>query len=58
LKKLLIKKCQSPMLWYWPLVGETVQFIREDAEGYWSREPDGYVNVVLKQDAEIVEVDQ
>lgn len=46
------------MLWYWPLVGEAVQFIREDAEGYWSREPAGYVNVVLIQDAEIVKVEQ
>lgn len=56
MKKIHIKKCQSPMLWYAAMVGEKVDFVCEDSEGYWSREPAGYLNVIFKGDAEVVEV--
>lgn len=46
-----IIKCESPMLWYFPHIGKSFKFIREDDEGYWTREPAGYLNVVRKEDA-------
>lgn len=54
MKKLLIKKCSDPQLWYAELVGQKVELLREDSEGYWSREPAGYLNVVRREDAEVI----
>jgi hypothetical protein len=53
-KKLLIKKCSDPQLWYAKLVGQTVELLREDSEGYWSREPAGYTNIVRRKDARVI----
>lgn len=55
MKELLIKKCSDPQLWYAELVGQKVELLREDSEGYWSREPAGYLNVVRREDAEVVD---
>lgn len=55
MKKLLIKKCSDPQLWYAELVGQKVELLREDSEGYWSREPARYINVVRREDAEVVD---
>lgn len=55
--KIKIIKCGSPMLWYYRHVGKTFRLLREDDEGYWTRQPEGYLNVVRKQDAEIIEND-
>jgi hypothetical protein len=54
MKKIFIKKCSDAMLWYAGLVGQTLEYVREDSEGYWSREPAGYLNVVRRKDAEVV----
>ena len=55
-KMLHIKHCSDGMMWYASRVGENVAFVREDAEYFWSRDNGGYINIVLKGDAEIVEV--
>lgn len=52
--KLKIVQCKDGMMWYSDKVGETVEFLREDEDFYWSREPAGYSNIVHKQDAVIV----
>lgn len=52
--ELEIIKCSDSMRWYAGLVGKTVPFIREIDEGFLSREPGGYVNIVLTQDAKII----
>lgn len=52
--QLLIKKCSDSMLWYRDLVGQTVPMIKEVDEGYLSREPAGYTNIVRREDAEVV----
>lgn len=54
-KKLLIKKCSDNLNWYANKVGQEVDFICRIPEGYLSREDAGFTNVVLKEDAEIVE---
>lgn len=55
MKKLLITKCSDPQLWYAGLVGKTVELLREDSEGYWSREPSGYTNIVRREDAQVID---
>lgn len=52
--QLLIKKCSDSMLWYRDLVGQKVPMIKEVDEGYLSREPAGYTNIVRREDAEVV----
>lgn len=56
---LKIINCTDPMMWYRDSVGETVTLARHqdcDKEIYWSREPAGYLNIVHKKDAEVVEI--
>lgn len=56
---LKIINCSDTMMWYRDKVGETVVLakpIDADPEVYWSREPAGYLNIIKKQDAEVVEV--
>ena len=59
MKKLLIKQCNDPMMWYANKIGKTVEFLgASGVEGiYWSREDAGYKNIVKMEDAEIVEYD-
>jgi hypothetical protein len=56
--KLKIVQCKDSMMWYAKRVGEEVEFVREDKEYYWSREPAGHTNIVHKQDAVIVYEDR
>jgi hypothetical protein len=42
-------------MWYAGLVGEEVPFLREEHDCYLSREPAGYVNIVRKADACVVD---
>lgn len=49
------------MMWYRDKIGEVVTLAKNehsDSDIYWSREPDGYLNIVKKQDAEVVEVQE
>jgi hypothetical protein len=56
MKMLLITDCTDPLLWYANRVGQHVIFLRECQHYYWSREAEGYTNIVHKKDATIVEV--
>ena len=51
---LKIIKCSDSLLWYKDLVGQSVPFIREYDDCYMSREPDGFANIVKKDDAEVI----
>lgn len=56
--KLLITKCNDSLMWYSKLVGQTVPYEGEWSDApdvYKSREPAGYINIVKKTDAVIVE---
>lgn len=55
MKMLLIKQCPDKMRWYAGLVGENVPFLGDVGNEFKSREPDGYVNFVQYEDAEIVD---
>ena len=57
---LKIINCNDPMMWYSNLIGQTVTLARHpdsDREVYWSREQAGYLNIVYKKDAEVIDVD-
>lgn len=45
-------------MWYRTKIGQTVDFIRSIPEGYLSREDAGFTNIVLKEDAEIIETEE
>ena len=52
---LLITKCSSPSMWYANLIGTKVPYEGFwPGEGYKSREPAGYVNIVIFEDARII----
>lgn len=55
MKAIRITQCSDSLMWYRNKVGHLVEFLREDDQYYWSREPAGYSNIVKKQDAEIVD---
>lgn len=56
MKALKITHCNDRLMWYADHVGKTVPLVREEADGYVSREPAGYTNIVKKKDAAIVDV--
>lgn len=58
MRKLRITGCSDRSMWYAGLIGKLVPFIGEDREEYLSREPAGYVNIVKKADAKVVEYHQ
>lgn len=56
MKRLLIKQCPDPQRWYAEWVGRTVPYLGDPGDGeYRSREPEGYINFVRHEDAEIIE---
>lgn len=57
-KGLLIHKCSDPMMWYRGMVGQRVPYLgewRDTPDVFKSREPAGYVNIVKKTDATVVD---
>jgi hypothetical protein len=51
---LKITRCSDSLMWYRDFVGKIFDFVGEDEDIYWTREPEGYKNIVLKTDAEII----
>ena len=41
-------------MWYSSMIGSFMKVNRIDNQYYWCREPDGYLNIVKKEDAEII----
>lgn len=50
-----IVSCSDSARWYHDQVGKTFRVDFTDSEGYWTREPTGFRNVVLKRDAEVIQ---
>jgi hypothetical protein len=55
MKVLQIINCKDRQMWYRDIINQTVPLIGVEENYYWSREPDGYKNIVLKSDAIIIE---
>jgi hypothetical protein len=61
MKALKIISCSDSLMWYRNKVGEVVTLAKPehaDPDIYWSREPAGYLNIVKKRDAEVIEVSE
>lgn len=56
MKAIMIKQCSDPLMWYRNMVGQVVPLAREDTDVLWSREPAGHINIILRQDAVLVEI--
>lgn len=57
-RELLIHRCSDPHMWYAGVVGQRVPYLgewRDTPDVFKSREPAGYVNIVKKSDALVVE---
>jgi hypothetical protein len=52
--KIKITNCSDSQMWYAKFIGKEFTCLKEDAEGYWCREPAGYLNVVKREDAQVV----
>lgn len=57
MKKIKILKISYSYLWYKNKLNKVLDVVRETKEYYWCREDEGYLNIVHKQDAEELEVD-
>lgn len=56
MKALRIKQCSDSMMWYRNQIGATVPLLACEDDIYWSREVAGYRNIVLIEDADVVEI--
>ena len=50
----LIESCRDPHLWYADHIGERFSIFEQDRDTYLVRAPDGYTNVVWKEDGKVV----
>ena len=52
-----IVKCSDPSRWYADKIGQTVPYLGDEGDHYEyrSREPAGYINFVLKEDAVVID---
>lgn len=55
MKYLRIIRCSDSLMWYSGMEGRVVPLVREYPDCYMSREPDGFANIVRKEDAEVIE---
>lgn len=54
MSKLLITGCTDPLMWYSGRAGESFELIRDKDDSFLVHAADGYSNIVLKKDCEIV----
>jgi len=47
-----IVDCCDAHLWYASHIGQTFTVERVTPDGYWAREPTGYLNIIFFEDAE------
>lgn len=46
-----ITDCRDPLLWYADKIGQSFSVERITIDGYWAREPSGYINIIFFEDA-------
>jgi len=60
MKALKITSCSDPLMWYRERIGAIVPFLGEDVDYkgpiYWSRDNGGYKNIILRRDAELIDI--
>jgi hypothetical protein len=51
-----VKSCTDPMRWYSDYIGDKFLLLAEEEIEYKTREPDGYINFILKKDSKLVDL--
>lgn len=46
-----IAQCPDASMWYAKMIGQRFEIFRIDRQGYWTRDPDGYLNFIHPTDA-------
>jgi hypothetical protein len=54
-RKAKVLKARDCFMWYSDKVGQVIEIERETFDFYWSRDSGGYINIVYKDDVEIIE---
>lgn len=54
--KIKILRCNDPLLWYSPFIGQELEVVKVANGTYWCREKDSYkaINFIRIEDAEVV----
>lgn len=52
--KIKVTKSSDSAYWYTHHQGEEFEVVRENALEYWTREPSGYLNFILKKDSKVL----
>lgn len=47
-----IVRCRDPQMWYANMVGQPIIVERMTEDGFWAREPSGYINIIFFEDVE------
>lgn len=56
--KAKIISANNSCLWYANKIGQVIEIERETFDFYWSREDAGYINIIYKDDVEIVDTNE
>lgn len=54
--KIKIINCYDPMMWYKNSMGLTFDIVSREKDAYWVRDNNGFLNIVMSEDAEILEI--
>jgi len=57
-KMIYIHSCSDPLMWYKTEVGSFYNLIKEYDDCYLTREPSGFTNIVRKDDAKLVSLEE
>lgn len=57
-KMILVTGCSDSLMWYKTEVGSFFALIKEYEDCYLTREPSGFTNIIRKQDAKLVSLDE
>lgn len=52
--RVIIRKCSDPLMWYRDEIGRSFPLEGQCHEGYLTREPAGYINIVRFADGDVV----
>jgi len=55
--KVRIKNSKYNHTWYAKMLGKTVEVEMVCSDYFWAREPAGYINIIFKEDAEVIDDD-
>lgn len=48
-----IVACRDSMLWYAGMIGQPILIERMTEDGFWAREPGGYINIIFFEDVQL-----